>query len=62
MSDTPFIKFFPGDFLDGTSGLTPADRRVYITLLCLMWEGEGPITMDEGRLARRLGLDIRKAA
>lgn len=56
MSDTPFIKFFPGDFLGGVGGLSPAERGVYITLLCLIWDGDGPISMDEARLARRCGM------
>lgn len=52
----PFIKFFPSDFLGGTSGLSPAERGVYITLLCLIWDGNGPIQLDDGRLARRCGM------
>lgn len=55
MSETPFIKFFPGDFLGGTSGLSPAERGAYITLLCLMYEQDGPIERDDARLARRCG-------
>jgi uncharacterized protein YdaU (DUF1376 family) len=56
MGDTPFIKFYPSDFLAGTSGLSPAERGVYITLLCLMYEADGPIVWDNARLARRCGL------
>ena len=56
MSDTPFIKFFPEDFLAGTSGLSPSERGVYITLLCLMWDQGGPVELDAGRLARRCGM------
>ncbi len=56
MSETPFIKFFPSDFLGGTSGLTPAERGVYITILCLIWDGDGPVAMDDARLARRCGM------
>lgn len=55
MAETPFIKFFPSDFLAGVSGLSPAERGVYITILSLIWDNDGPITMDEGRLARRCG-------
>lgn len=55
MTDTPFIKFYPSDFLGGTSGLSPAERGVYITLLCLMYESDGPIARDDARLARRCG-------
>lgn len=55
MGDTPFIKFYPSDFLAGTSGLSPAERGCYITLLCLMYEANGPIPRDDARLARRCG-------
>jgi len=55
MSDTPFIKFFPSDFLAGVSGLSPSERGVYITVLSLIWDNDGPVDMDEGRLARRCG-------
>lgn len=56
MSEMPFIKFFPGDFLGGTGGLSPAERGVYITILCLIWENDGPVDMDDARLARRCGM------
>lgn len=55
MSDTPFIKFYPSDFLGGTSGLSPAERGVYITLLCLIYENNGPIAREDSRLSRRCG-------
>jgi uncharacterized protein YdaU (DUF1376 family) len=55
MGDAPFIKFYPSDFLAGTSGMSPAERGIYITLLCLIYEADGPIALDETRLARRCG-------
>jgi uncharacterized protein YdaU (DUF1376 family) len=55
MGESPFIKFYPSDFLGGTSGLSPAERGVYITLLCLIYENDGPIPRDDGRLSRRCG-------
>lgn len=55
MGDKPFIKFYPSDFLGGTSGLSPAERGVYITLLCVMYEADGPIERDDSRLSRRCG-------
>jgi len=54
MSD-PWFKFFPSDFIAGTSGLSPAERGVYITLLCLIYEEDGAIPRDDGRLSRRCG-------
>lgn len=55
MGDKPFIKFYPSDFLGGTSGLSPAERGVYITLLCLIYEADGEIARDDARLSRRCG-------
>ena len=55
MADAPFIKFYPADFLSGTSGLAPAERGIYITLLCLIYENDGPIRRDDERLSRRCG-------
>jgi len=56
MGENPFIKFYPSDFLAGTSGLSPSERGVYITLICLIYEHDGPIVRDDARLARRCGL------
>ena len=56
LSDTPFIKFYPSDFLAGTSGLSPAERGVYITILCLIYEANGKIVRDDARLSRRCGM------
>ena len=55
MGEKPFIKFYPSDFLGGTSGLSPAERGCYITLLCLMYEADGPIERHDARLSRRCG-------
>ena len=54
MSD-PYINFYTSDFLGGTSGMTAATKGVYITLLCQMYEAEGPLTQSWETLARRCG-------
>lgn len=54
--EAPWVKWFSSDFLGGTSGLSPSDRGNYVTLLCLMYEAEGPIKADLVKLARRCGL------
>lgn len=56
MSDTPWIKFYASDWLAGTSGLSAAERGVYITILALIYEADGSIPHDEGRLSRRCGV------
>lgn len=56
MSESPWIKFYASDWLAGTSGLTAAERGVYITILALIYEANEPIAFDEARLARRCGI------
>jgi len=56
MGESPFIKFYPSDFLAGTSGLSSAERGAYITILCLIYEADGPIARDDARLSRRCGV------
>lgn len=52
----PWVKFYPSDWLAGTSGLTAAERGVYITIVCLIYETGGPVRLDLTRLARRCGV------
>lgn len=59
MSKTPYIPFYTSDFLGGTSGMSAATKGVYITLLCLMYESEGPLTQKIDVLARRCGATPR---
>lgn len=55
MSDSPFFQFYPSDWLAGTRGLTAAETGVYITLVAMMYENEGPVPDDAKRLARLCG-------
>lgn len=55
MSGNPFFQFYPSDWLAGTRGLTSSETGVYITLIALMYEANGPIQFDEKRLARLCG-------
>lgn len=43
MSGDPWVKFWPSDWLAGTSGLTAAERGVYITILALIYEQRGGV-------------------
>lgn len=58
MSDAPFVPFYTSDFLSGTGGMTAATKGVYITLLCLIYEAEGPIAQKWDNLARRCGCTL----
>lgn len=58
MSEVPYIPFYTSDFLGGTSGMTAATKGVYITLLCLMYETERPLSQQWDTLARRCGCTL----
>jgi uncharacterized protein YdaU (DUF1376 family) len=58
MSDAPYVQFFTSDFLGGTSGMTAATKGVYITLLCLMYDTEKPLSQATDALARRCGCTV----
>lgn len=52
MSAETWIKFYPTAWLHGTRGLTAVERGVYITLLALMYDEQGPIKANRKLLAR----------
>jgi uncharacterized protein YdaU (DUF1376 family) len=62
MSDLPWFKFFPADWLSGTRGLTAMEAGVYITLVAMMYDHAKPLSMDETRLARYCGATPRQFA
>jgi len=53
-----WIKFFPTDWLHGTRMLTPVERGVYITLISMMYDNEGPIPNNPKLLARECGMRV----
>jgi len=55
---SPYIPFYTSDFLGGTGGMTAAMKGVYITLLCLIYEEEGPVPQSWDMLARRCGCTL----
>jgi len=56
MSDGPWIKFYPADWLTGTRGMSAAEIGVYITLIAMMYEKGAAIVPDVSRLARACGI------
>lgn len=58
MSATTWIKFYPSDWLNGTVTLTPVERGVYITLIALMYDQEGPLENVPRILSRRCGMTV----
>lgn len=55
MSDMPWVRFFPSDWLGGTRGLSAAEAGVYINLLAMMYERGEPLPEDPPKLARLCG-------
>lgn len=55
MSDMPWFKFFPSDWLGGTRGLTSSETGIYITLIALMYERDGGVEINHARLSRLCG-------
>ena len=55
MSD-PWFRFFPSDWISGVSGLSAAERGVYVTLLAMIYDHGKPVRRDDPRLARVCGI------
>jgi uncharacterized protein YdaU (DUF1376 family) len=51
-----WVRFFPNDWLNGTSHLKCLEKGVYITLIALMYDNNGPIENDPNWLARQCGV------
>lgn len=57
MSD-PWFKFYASDFLGGVASLSPAERGVYVTILALIYDNNGPVERRDARLARVCGCTV----
>jgi uncharacterized protein YdaU (DUF1376 family) len=53
---TPWVRFFPSDWLTGTRSLSASETGVYITLVAMMYDHGAPIEADTGTLARLCNL------
>lgn len=56
MSATPWIKWFPGDFLNGVSDMSPNEGWAYVMVLNLIYDAQKPVRYDIARLSRRCGM------
>jgi len=56
MSKLPYFKFYPQDFIVGTSFMTPSEVGGYIRLLCTEWENGG-IPRNEKLISRITGCE-----
>lgn len=55
MSEMPWVRFFPSDWLAGTRGMSAVETGIYITLIATMYEKGEPVAEDHARLARLCG-------
>lgn len=55
MSEMPWVRFFPSDWLGGTRSMSAAETGIYITLIATMYERGSPIVEEPARLARLCG-------
>lgn len=57
---TPWFKMYSADWLEGTRALEPELRGIYIDLLCLMSERDGPVPDNDGWIAHQLHISKRR--
>lgn len=56
MSAEAFVKWFPSDFLQGVADLDYPAIAVYTIVINLIYDNDGDIVDDVGRIARRCGM------
>ena len=59
MSEMPWFKFSPKDWIEGTRDLTPEQRGIYVDCLCIMYRTERPLPLCDKRTAHRLEISVR---
>lgn len=52
MSNTPFMQFYPGDYLGKTMDLTTEQHGAYLLILMTMWQHDAKLPNDPAKLAR----------
>lgn len=58
MSKTPWIKWYPGDFLNGIADLSPHEIALYTVILCRIYDEDGPVKNDINKFARRCNMRV----
>ncbi|SKA84647.1 Uncharacterized conserved protein YdaU, DUF1376 family [Prosthecobacter debontii] len=59
MKTSPYIPFYPADFLVGTMFMTAEEVGAYMRLLCFQWQ-QGGLPQEEDKLARISGIPTKK--
>jgi hypothetical protein len=57
-----YFKFWTTDWLKGTFNMSLEQRAMYVGVLCLQWEDQGPIKLDYVVISRRLGIGSSRVA
>lgn len=60
MATTPFMKFYPGDYLADTQHLTTEQHGAYMLILMAMWTNDGWVPSDRKKLARIARVSTRR--
>lgn len=58
-SVAPWFKCFPSDWLEGTRSLTPEQRGIYFDCLCIIYEFERPLPLDDKWMSHQLHISAR---
>lgn len=56
MNNTPWIKWYSGDFLNGVADLSPHEIALYTVILCRIYDEDKAIPHDLKKLARRCNM------
>lgn len=60
MSESPWFKLFPSDFIDGTLGLSFEEKGAYLLALMMIYHRGGPLPDDDRFIAGTMGVSVRR--
>jgi uncharacterized protein YdaU (DUF1376 family) len=60
MSERPFMQLYVSDYLGDTRHLSCEQHGAYLLLLMTMWNADGSLPDDDAKLARIVGLSVKK--
>lgn len=60
MSERPFMQLYVSDYLGDTRHLSCEQHGAYLLLLMTMWNADGSLPDDDTKLARIVGLSVKR--
>lgn len=60
MSERPFMQLYVSDYLGDTRHLSCEQHGAYLLLLMTMWNADGSLPDDDAKLARIVGLSVKR--